>query len=642
MDRQVVNNIKSLSLDMIEASGSGHAGIALGAAPIIYTIFAKHMNINVMDPNWLNRDRFILSAGHGSALLYSTLFMAGYNLSLDDLQAFRKIDSKTKGHPEYDLSIGVEMTTGLLGQGFASSVGMALASKLLNKKYEMPKKSKLGKEQSLFDYNIYTLCSDGDLMEGISYEAASLAGTLGLNNLIVLYDSNDVSLDGSTNITFNENVLDRFKAMNWNTIIVKDGNSISSIDKAITEAKLSSKPTLIEVKTVIGADSPYENTNLAHSMKLNKEEISKIKSTLNIEDKPFYVNLEAKENFKNEIRERSIKKYDEYLKKLKKSNFNIEDINIDLSSINIDTSKPLKEINLDIMNQISSLIPNFIGGSADLGSSTKTILDKTIDNNFVGNYINYGVREHAMGAIANGLALSGYKTFNSTYLTFSDYQKPALRLSALMNLPVSYIYTHDSINIGADGPTHQPIEQLISLRSIPNLLVFRPCSASEIIGYWNIFLNHKIPSCLVLPRNEIGLNIKINPKYVGCGGYIIRKETTKLYATIISTGSDVLTSVKIADYLFQKYKVDIRVVSMPCRELFLKMPDSYKSQVIPKGYRTIVIEAGSKYGWEEFVIDNKHLITLDNFGFSGTKEEVLAKMGFSYEKILEKVINLLK
>lgn len=642
MDRQVVNNIKSLSLDMIEASGSGHAGIALGAAPIIYTIFAKHMNINVMDPNWLNRDRFILSAGHGSALLYSTLFMAGYNLSLDDLQAFRKIDSKTKGHPEYDLSIGVEMTTGLLGQGFASSVGMALASKLLNKKYEMPKKSKLGKEQSLFDYNIYTLCSDGDLMEGISYEAASLAGTLGLNNLIVLYDSNDVSLDGSTNLTFNENVLDRFKAMNWNTIIVKDGNSISSIDKAITEAKLSSKPTLIEVKTVIGADSPYENTNLAHSMKLNKEEISKIKSTLNIEDKPFYVNLEAKENFKNEIRERSIKKYDEYLKKLKKSNFNIEDINIDLSSINIDTSKPLKEINSDIMNQISSLIPNFIGGSADLGSSTKTILDKTIDNNFVGNYINYGVREHAMGAIANGLALSGYKTFNSTYLTFSDYQKPALRLSALMNLPVSYIYTHDSINIGADGPTHQPIEQLISLRSIPNLLVFRPCSASEIIGYWNIFLNHKIPSCLVLPRNEIGLNIKINPKYVGCGGYIIRKETTKLYATIISTGSDVLTSVKIADYLFQKYKVDIRVVSMPCRELFLKMPDSYKSQVIPKGYRTIVIEAGSKYGWEEFVIDNKYLITLDNFGFSGTKEEVLDKMGFSYEKILEKVINLLK
>ena len=639
MDREIVNNIKSLSIDMIDKANSGHPGIALGAAPIIYTLYSKHMNYNVDDPSWANRDRFVLSAGHGSALLYATLYMAGFNYTLDDLKNFRTIHSKTPGHPEYNVSLGVEMSTGPLGQGIASSVGMALAGKLLNKKYSLPKKSKLGKEQSLFDYNVYVLCGDGDLMEGVSYEAISLAGSLKLNNLIVLYDSNSITLDGNVKGVFDENICERFKALNWNTISVNDGNSISIIDRAITEAKKSDKPTLIEIKTVIGADSIYENTNKVHGTVLDKDDISKIKTKLNIQANEFYVNELAKKDFTKQLKLRSLKKYNEFNKLASKTDYKQNNMNIDLSHLTFDKNykEALRVTNGKIMNEIAKILPNFVGGSADVGSSTKTMLPNIIDS----NYINYGVREHAMGAISNGLALSNYFAFNSTFLVFSDYQKPALRMSALMNLPVSYIYTHDSINIGQDGPTHQPVEQLTSLRSIPNMLVFRPADAKEIIGYWEYVINNKIPSSLVLSRNEVELNEHTDSKLVKNGGYIVRHETN-LHGIIIATGSEVELSVKIANYLYEKYKVDIRVVSMPCRELFNKMDIKYQQEIIPKGYRTIVIEAGSKYGWEKFVYSDKYLITVDEFGYSGTKDEVLNEMNFSYEKILEKVINLLK
>ena len=633
MDREIVNNIKTLGIDMIDKAGSGHPGIVLSAAPIIYTLYAKHMNVNVNDPLWENRDRFVLSAGHGSALLYATLYMAGF-LSLDDLKQFRHINSKTPGHPEYGVTNGVDMSTGPLGQGIASAVGMAIAGKQLNKKYEIPKRSKLGKEQSLFDYHVYVLCGDGDLMEGISYEATSLAGSLKLNNLIVLYDSNDISLDGKTKGVFDDDILERFKALNWNTILVKDGTLISNIDKAIEEAKNSDKPTLIQIKTILGDGSINENTNKVHGSPLDKDDITKLKLKLKIEPEEFYVDMEAKENFSKQISERSLKKYNLFNQLSLEFNYTKQDNKIDLSHLVFDSNlnESLRVTNGKIMKEIERKLPNFIGGSADLSSSTKTIIN---------NNINFGVREHAMGAILNGLALSNYHAFGSTFLVFSDYLKPSMRLSALMNLPVTYIFTHDSINIGQDGPTHQPIEQLISLRSIPNMNVFRPADAKEIVGSWEYIINNKKPSCLVLSRNEVSLNKLTNSKSVMYGGYIVRKEN-HLHATIISTGSEVELSIKIADYLYETYKLDIRVVSMPNRELFLNQSKEYQESIVPKGYRTIVIEAGSKYGWEGFVYSDKYLITLDKFGCSGTSEEVLNEMDFSYDKILQKVIKLLK
>jgi len=642
MDREIINNIKCLGIDMIDKAGSGHPGIVLGAAPIIYTLYSKHMNINPKDPYWEGRDRFVLSAGHGSALLYATLYMAGFNLSLDDLKQFRRIHSKTPGHPEYKITEGVDVSTGPLGQGLANAVGMALAGKLKQKKYPLTKKSKLSKDESLFDYNVYVLCGDGDLMEGISYEATSLAGSLKLNNLIVLYDSNNISLDGKTNNTFTENVLERFKALNWNTILVRDGNSISSINKAISEAKQSSKPTIIEIKTIIGTDSINEGTNKVHGTPLDKDDINRIKLKLNINQEEFYVNEKARNNFIKQIEERSLRKYNYFLKNCKKLNYKVDNKKIDLSFIKIDNKKEsLRDSNSRVMQEISRLLPNFIGGSADVSSSTKVFLNRRINHYFSGNYIDFGVREHAMGAILNGLALSGYNTFGSTFLAFSDYQKPAIRMSALMNLPVTYIYTHDSINIGQDGPTHQPIEQLISLRSIPNLTVFRPCDIKEVIGSWEYIINNQIPACLVLSRNEVSLNRKTNSKLVSKGAYIVRKEKD-LHAIIISTGSEVELSIRIANYLFDKYKMDIRVVSMPSREIFLNQSKEYREEILPKGYRVIVIEAGSKYGFERFVYSDKYLITLDKFGYSGTKEEVLNEFEFTYEQILNKVKKLLK
>jgi len=637
MDREIVNNIKSLAIDMIDAAGSGHPGIALGAATILYTLYAKHMNIIANNPKFENRDLFVLSAGHGSALLYATLYMAGFDITLDDLKDFRKIKSKTPGHPEITTP-GIDCSTGLLGQGIANAVGMALASKLKNKKYQLPKKSKLGKDQSLFDNYVYVLCSDGDLMEGISYEATSLAGTLKLNNLIVLYDSNDITLDGNKNNTFTENVIDRFKALNWNTIFVKDGNSISSIDKAIIEAKKSDKPTLIEIKTTIGDGSINENTSIVHGKPLDKDDISKLKIKLNVNPEEFYVNEKAKENFTKQIYDRSVKKYDLFNKKCQSIEYNNE-YNIDLKNIKHPEKESLRDSNSRILSVIEKTVPTFIGGSADVETSTKAKLSKNLEE-FVGNNISFGVREHAMGGILNGLALCNYIPFGSTFLAFSDYMKPSIRMSALMNLPVSYVFTHDSINIGQDGPTHQPVEQLLMLRSIPNLTVFRPCDANELCSCWEYIINNRKPSCLILSRNEVKLNENTND--VSKGGYIVRKEIDKLHAIVIATGSEVTTSIEIANYLYDKYKVDIRVVSMPCRELFINQNNEYKESVIPKGYRTIVIEAASKYGWENFVYDSKYLITMDNFGLSGTTDEILDEFGFSYTKLLEKVINLLK
>lgn len=661
MDKEIINNIKALSIDMIEKAGSGHPGIALGAAPIIYTLFAKHLNISTSDSKWLNRDRFVLSAGHGSALLYATLFMAGYDLSIEDLKQFRRAGSKTPGHPEYGMTPGVDMSTGPLGQGFASAVGMALGEKILKTKHVIPKKDKKSKERSLIDYNVYVLCGEGDLMEGISYEAASLAGSLNLDNLIVLYDSNNVTLDGDTSDTFTENILDRFKAMGWHTELVRDGLIVDDIDKAISKAKNSGKPSIIEIKTIIGIGTSLAGSNEVHGKVLDAEDVEQLKRLLNVPQEPFYVNYEASQSFRKMITERSNRKYEEWSRNYREYVNDVlkgkpepiqylfhDDIKVDLINRewDLDNEKEATRVtNGKIMNKLAPLYSNFIGGSADVSSSTKAYLNKyphVKDGNFGGRNILFGIREHSMGAILNGLALSGFRTFGSTFLAFADYLKPAIRMSALMNLPVTYIFTHDSIMVGQDGPTHQPIEQLAMLRSIPNMRVFRPADGKEIIGCWNEIMNQKGPATIVLSRTDVEQINTTNAQSVSKGAYIVRQESQALHGIIIATGTEVQTALNIANELYQEQKLDIRVVSMPSQELFLKQTVEYQEQILPKTYRKIVIEGGSSYGWHRFVYSDKYLITVDQFGISGTKDEVLKHCYFDYQTIKQKVEKLLK
>lgn len=640
MDREIVNIIKCLGLDMIDKANSGHPGIVLGAAPILYTLYAKHMHVMPSDPNWMNRDRFILSAGHGSALLYATLYMAGF-LTLEDLQNFRQIHSNTPGHPEIKTP-GVDMSTGPLGQGIASGVGMALAGKIYQARYTLPKKSKLSKTQSVLDYYVYVLCGDGDLMEGVTNEALSLAGSLKLNNLIILYDSNHVSLDGSTNHIFTENILDKYKAMGFNTLLVKDGNSISSIDKAIIEAKKSDKPTIIQIETVIGADSLKEGTNSVHGSPLGKEDISQIKLKLNIPNEPFYVKEELRTNFQKQIYDRSHIKYQRWEKEYTNIKGEPKVPRLEQFVYASDFNESMRTTNGNIMQDIAKQCPSFVGGAADVVSSCKTNLNQDITpENYDGNHIRFGVREHAMGAILNGLALCHFRPFGATFLAFSDYMKPAIRMSALMDLPVTYIFTHDSINIGQDGPTHQPIEQFISLRSIPNFYVYRPADANEIVGCWKTIFEKSKPSAFLISRNEVPI-LPTSKEQVHKGGYILRKEKQTIHGILIATGSEVNTCLTIAEELYQEKKLDLRVISMPCRELFLEQDETYQQEVIPPLKKNIVVEAGSKYGWESFVYNDKYLITIDQFGYSGKKEDVLTEMNFTKEQMKEKIINLLK
>lgn len=658
MDNQIINNIKTLGIDMISEAKSGHPGIVLGAAPILYTLYAKHININISDPNWFNRDRFVMSAGHGSALLYATLFMAGY-LTLNDLKNFRKLNSKTPGHPEYGITPGVDISTGPLGQGFATAVGMALASKKLNQELKFPKKSFLEAEESLIDHKVYVLCSDGDIMEGITSEAASIAGNLKLNNLIVLYDSNNISLDGNTDNTLKENVLDKFKAMNWNTIYVKNGNDVKSIDHAISNAKKSSKPTIIEFKTIIGLGSELENSNLVHGKPLSNIDVERLRIKLNIPNTSFYVNNDAKEYFQKQIAIRSSESYNvwsnhynRFMENGQKEKYNFlfkkEEVFNILSydfRLETDLKEATRVTNQKVMKIIASNLYNFIGGSADLATATYTYLEdfgNITDIDYSGRNILFGVREQAMGAILNGISTYHYHVFGSTFLSFSDYLKPSIRMSALMSLPVTYIFTHDSINIGQDGPTHQPIEQLASLRTIPNLNVYRPCDANELIGSWNQILNSNHPNCLILSKIDVPILNESRKDLVQKGAYIIKQEEQRLSAIIIATGTEVHTAIHIARELKQKYQIDLRIVSMPCMEEFLNQPKEYQEEILPTGYKKIVIEAGSPFGWEKFVYNDKYLICLNQFGKSGSKDEVLKEMNFDYESIKNRILEILK
>jgi len=649
-EKRIVDDIRLLSLDMIHNAGSGHPGICLSTAPMMYTLFANHMVYDLEKPDWCNRDRFVLSAGHGSALLYATIYATTGDFSLEDLKKYRQINSQTPGHPELNINKRIETTTGALGQGFATAVGMAIAEKHLESKYNTKKKT-------LFNYNIYCLCSDGDLMEGISYEAASIAGEYQLNNLIVLYDANKMTLDGPLDKEYNERIADMYLALGWNVLIVKNGDKVSEIDKALDTANKSKQPTLIIVNTILGINSEYENTNKIHS-KLDEDDLHQIRIKLK-GGEPFSLDEENLHLLRKNIKERNdfaysdwYKDYQEYINDLNDSEveklndlINDEDIILDLEKVidkeKLFIDKSMRDLNFQVMNVISTFIDRFIGGSADLSSSTKTYL-KNGGNYSKENYQNknifFGVRENAMGAILNGIALTNIRCFGSTFLTFADYLKPSIRNTAIMNLPVTYIFTHDTFLIGQDGKTHQPIEQLGMLRSIPNLEVYRPCDYKELIGSWQLILKNKKPSALVISKYPTESYKYTSVEETSLGGYVISEVKNRLDVILIASGSEVTLAMKLKQELLKSY-IEARVVSMPNIKEFFKQSKEYQNQVLPKGYKRMVVEFSNDSMLYRLVKNEDDLININTFGKSGTKEQLLQDFELDLASIVIKIKN---
>lgn len=655
--KRAVDSLRLLSVDMIRVANSGHPGICLGAAPIIYTLYQNHMNVNPNEPDWINRDRFVMSAGHGSALLYATLFMAGYDINLDDLQKFRQIDSKCPGHPEYGKTPGVDCTTGPLGQGLATAVGMALAERYISAII-----ANKVKKQKLINYYTYVLASDGDLMEGIATEAASIAGIQGLGKLIVLYDSNDVTLDGELKISSSEDITKKYDALGWHIDYVKEGNEPKEIDKAIARAKkVTNKPSLIEVKTIIGRGSFNQGKSIVHGKPLTKEDIEEMRRKAGIHTGTMEIEESAIKNLRKPIQERVKDNYDpwvEYMNRFKTSSdpeiikivrfleFGEIGTNFDCRNFQIQSNynEELRESNSKIMNVISERTKFFLGGSADLSSSCKTNLYKEVELSKqyqLGRNIYFGVREHAMGAILNGMALSNLQVFGSTFLCFADYLKPAIRMSAMMNLPVTYIFTHDSISVGEDGATHEPVEQLTMLRSTPNLEVIRPADINELIGSWDYILKVRRPTAFIISKQMQHILAGTSGIEVSKGAYTISGEKERLDAIFISCGTDLTTACLIKEELKVSYGKDIRVVSMPSIEVFLSQSEEYQKSLIPDGVKVICIEASDPTPWFRFTTP-ENVIGINSYGYSGKSDDVLSKMNFDYESIKNKILEILK
>ena len=649
-EKKMIDEIKLLALDMIDNAGSGHPGIVLSAAPIMYSLFAKHMVYDLEKPDWVNRDRFVLSAGHASALLYATIYATTEDFTIDELKNFRKVNSTTPGHPELNISKRIEATTGSLGQGFATAVGMAIGERYLEAKYNT-------KKIDLFNYNIYCLCSDGDLMEGISYEAASLAGEFELNNLIVLYDANKMTLDGALDKDYNDKIANMYSALGWDVLIIKNGDRLSEIDKAIETANRSKMPTLIICNTILGKDSEYQNTNKIHG-RLDKEDLKQIRESYN-GGEPFTIDEDNLYALRKEIKNRNqmayadwYKDYEEVTKGMNEKNIdNLNDIiNGEDVLLNIDRvidkeklflDKPMRDINFQVMNVISAFVDRFIGGSADLVNSTKAYLKNGGDfssENYNGKNIEFGVRENAMGAILNGLALTNFRPFGSTFLTFADNMKPSIRNTALMDLPVTYIFTHDSIRIGQDGKTHQPIEQLGMLRSIPNLEVYRPCDYKELIGAWQLILKNKKPTALIVAKNPTESYKFTSSEETALGGYVISEVKNRLDVILIASGSEVTLAMKLKQELLKSF-IEARIVSMPNINAFFRQSKEYQNQVLPRGYKRMVLEFSNDPNMYRLVKNEDDLIYINKFGKSGTEDEILTEFELDIPSIVIKIKN---
>ncbi|MCF0146774.1 MAG: transketolase [Clostridium sp.] len=654
LDRKVVNTIRGLSADAVQKANSGHPGLPLGAAPTAYALWAKVMNNTPKDVNWINRDRFVLSGGHGSSLLYSLLHLFNYGVTIDDLKEFRQLDSKTPGHPEYGHTVGVEATTGPLGAGMAMAVGMAMAEKHLSAVF-----NKEG--YPVIDHYTYVLGGDGCFMEGISSEAFSLAGTLKLDKLVVLYDSNKISIEGCTDIAFTEDVKMRMKAFGFNVFTVEDGDNLEEILNVINEAKKSvGKPIFIEVKTKIGKGCPAkEGLASAHGEPLGADNVIELKRNLGLsEDKDFcvdedvYAHIASEQERADKVYEAWNNMFEDYFAKYPE----MKDLwdkyfNVDYKKVLDESSEywqydkkanATRNLSGIAMNKIKDLFPNFMGGAADLAPSTKTYLNGVGDfssDNYAGRNIHYGVRELAMAGIGNGLMLhGGLKTYVSTFFVFSDYIKPMARLAALMNLPLTYVLTHDSIGVGEDGPTHEPVEQLTMLRSMPNFNVFRPCDATETnIGWYLAMTSKGTPTALVLTRQNLP-DIEGSNKDAMKGGYIIDDSNGEPEIILMASGSEVSLAIEAKKKLGND---KIRVVSMPCMDIFKAQDSEYKEKVLPRSVtKRVAIEAGSSLSWGEFVGFDGKYITMDTFGASAPAELLFEKFGFSVDNVVN-VINKL-
>ena len=640
IEKKCIDAIRFLSIDMVQKANSGHPGAPMSLAPLAFALWKDHLNFNPDDPDWVNRDRFILSAGHASALLYSMLHLTGYDLTIDDLKNFRQYGSKTPGHPENTITNGVEATTGPLGQGFSNGVGMAIAAKKIN-----------AYDKRFGNHYIYSIVSDGDLMEGISSEAASLAGTLNLENIIYIYDSNRISIEGSTDKAFTENVKLRFESYNWDVIEIDNSENYIEISKGISEAKKSSNPSLIILKSKIGFGSPNKfNSEKAHGEALGEEEVKLTRNNLNWNYEPFEIPNEIYSYF-SEIVEKKKNNYN----LSEQSKLSYPELDIDDNWLNniIKNAPPdsisTRDASGKVLNAIASHTNLFFGGSADLAGSTKTLINSSASINssdFSGLNMHYGVREHAMAAINNGISLYGpFIPYGGTFLIFSDYMRNSIRLSALSKLQVLYILTHDSIGLGEDGPTHQPISQLMSLRLIPNLNVYRPADYFETIYCYKKALElTNTPSSLILSRQSLPTLEIENYDDIEKGAYILKKEIDgqDIDLILIGTGSEVSICLEASKKL-KKENVNVRVVSMPCWELFEQQSEEYKNKVLPKNVdNKISVEAGTTIGWSQYVGNYGASIGINDFGESAPGKVIMEKTGFSVENICNTYKKLLE
>ena len=652
IENMSVNAIRVLAADAVQKANSGHPGLPLGAAAIGYELWANHMNHNPKNPNWENRDRFILSGGHGSTLLYSLLHLFGYGLTLDDIKNFRQWGSKTPGHPEYGVTTGVEASTGPLGAGMAMAVGMAMAEAHLAAKF-----NKEG--YPVVDHYTYVLGGDGCMMEGINYEAFSLAGTLKLNKLIVLYDSNRISIEGNTDIAFTEDVPARFRGMGFKVLEVKDGNNLAEIGRAIEEAKANKEgPSFIKINTKIGFGSPKEGSADVHGAPLGVDNVISMKKNLGWpSEEPFFVPDEVYENYKAKAEnlgkkeEEWNKLFKEYCEKFPEMKALWDDFKDEAKAEKLlddedfwsyeDKADATRNLSGKVLNKLAAKLPTLFGGSADLAPSNKSYLNGAGDysaENYGGRNVHFGVRELAMTGIGNGLVLHGLKAYVSTFFVFSDYVKPMARLASLMEIPLTFILTHDSIGVGEDGPTHEPIEQLAEFRAMPNFNVFRPADATETIAAWYSAVTSKeTPTALVLTRQNLP-QLAGSSKEALRGGYVVAdssKETPD--AIIIASGSEVSLSVAAKEEL-SKEGIDVRVVSMPCMDIFEKQPSEYKEKILPKSVRArVAVEALSEFGWGRYVGLDGKTVCLDRFGASAPADVLFKEFGFTVENVVKTV-----
>ena len=640
--------LRSLVIDVINKAKSGHPGMSIGSAPILYTLFTRHLKADPLHPNWINRDRFVLSAGHASALLYSLLHLCGFEISMDDLKKFRQLDSITPGHPERGVTPGVDASSGPLGQGIAQAVGMALAEQSLRALYKDSK--------CVFDHYTYALCGDGCLQEGLSQEAISFAGHQKLNKLILFYDANQVTLDGGLVLSFSENVRMRFEASNWNTIEVKDGNDIEAIDSAIVKAKASDKPTLIMVHTIIGYGSQNQGTSKVHGAPLGEEDGNNAKKVYGFNYPSWTVPEEVYKDFANTFIKRGQKSYQDWEENYKTYCISHPEEAKRIAST-IDNSistmlfeeNPIVEVGMKeasrqtsrtLINLMHDNVFNLIGGSADVAGSVYTMIKNGsyfTPTNRAGRSINFGIREFAMAAIQNGILLhGGLRTYVGSFMVFADYLKPAIRMAALSKLPAIYLFSHDSIAVGEDGPTHQPIEQLAMLRSIPGVEVYRPCDANEVAtAYRLMFKQNDHPCCICLTRQAMPVLPGTTSKDAEKGGYIVSKEVgSKPMFTIIASGSEVSLAVEAQAKLLND-GIDVRVVSMMSQELFLKQDPVYVKEVLGEEYaKRIAVEMLSTFGWHRFA---PHVMGIDEFGLSAPANDVINKFNFTSDELVRRI-----